>query len=124
MKGNFAEIKISNSKYRFFEIYSIDYDERKKRRYIEQGILESTQLYQYLKLLPELTNINENVKYLYKLITYIGNPTVKDQWKFNESIEDYQEYGFTNIESLLNFCVINWNIHEDDFIRQEDTHIP
>jgi hypothetical protein len=121
-KGQFCEIS-ENDGTRFFEIHSIPYDSSQTERLKQIGSFEESILGQYIGLVGE-NNLDTNVFHLYKLQTYKANPLVKDPWDFNESISEYQEFGFIKFRDLINFCADRWGVSEDDFVPIHKTHIP
>lgn len=122
MRGQFCEF-VDNGNHRFIKIYSIKYDVEKLAWLKKRDCLYESELYEYISMVGE-QNINKNTFYLYKLCSYIGNPMIKDSWAFAESTLDYQQYGFSSFNDLINFCYEKWKIKFDDFVSLESTHIP
>jgi hypothetical protein len=124
MRGRYCEFE-DKGRTRFIEIYNIKFDKNEVNRLIKIDCLKESVLGSYLALLKgHVLNENSDIFFLYKLITYIANPSIKDAWYFNESIEDYAEYGFTKFATMMNLCINKWNISLKDFVPREETNIP
>ncbi len=120
LRGQFCEIP-EHDKARFFEINSIKYDPKEIERLRNNGILDQSILGQFIKLIND-DNL-ESIYFIYKLQTYIADPSLKDAWEFNKSIIDYKEFGFTSFNDLLNLCKERWGIDKKNFVPIHETNI-
>jgi hypothetical protein len=122
MRGNFSEFQ-ENNQTRFIELDYIEYNEKDIARLKKQGCLESSIIGEYLSLIDK-NNIKENTSFLYKIQTYLGNPTIYDTWEFNQNIKEYKQYVFPSFSELMCFCHNQWNLDLVDFVPIQETHIP
>lgn len=121
MRGAFSEFDDPKGR-RFIEIHVYNYDPAKLKRFQDMQCLEDSRLYTFLRLIKG--EVHPNTRFLYKLTTYLGSTGIDDLWEFNERTSDLEEFGFCDIDSLLNFCKEKWNIIEADFKPIYETSIP
>ena len=123
MRGQCAERK-ENNKTRFFQIFSLEYDEKYIKRLKEIDALEHSKLGRYLGWLNRPITDSDNVFYLYKFETYYADPNQDDIELFNESSDCYETYYFQNIDELLEFANHKWGLVLSDFVPSYKTHMP
>lgn len=121
MIGNFYEIT-EGDKSRFFELNYIEYSHDKFSRLVQMGCLEDSPLKAYMNLI-DTNNLNTDTCFIYKLQTYIGDPTIKDPWLFNKGMTMYKQYGFTSFQEVENFCKNRWDIDIINFVPLKETNI-
>ncbi len=121
LRGTYSEFK-DGEQVRFLEIYASEYNIDKIERIRQIGNLKDSVIYSYLKHLK--TEVPVGTRYLYKLITYYGSPGLNDDWIFNESITEYEEFSFVSLNELLSFVKEQWGITEVDFKPKNETSIP
>jgi len=122
MRGTFCEIN-KESKSRFVEVYHIKYNKQDLERLKIINCLDESLLGQYINLVGK-DKIGENTYFIYKIKTYLANPAMKDSWDFNNSIEEYEQFGFVDFDKLVDFCNKKWGIQINDFKPQSETNIP
>lgn len=123
MHGNFAQT-IENDTKRFIEIYSIPYSRNTKTTLERRGILHESTLWKYLRNLSIPQEDEDSVYFLYKLATYNSSCESDDPESFNESIKNYQEIYFYNIDSLLDFIKKNWGLGINNFTSSDQAGLP
>lgn len=121
MRGRFCEFQ-EKGKTRFVEINVIKFDRRQEKRLKSIDCFEDSILNSYMKLIN--AHISENTKYLYKVFTYHGEVGISELYEFNSSMSDYEQIGFANIDSLLEYCKNRWGIDETSFVPKNETNIP
>lgn len=121
IRGTYCEFQIKEVT-RFLEIHFCEYSPDTIKRLEEIDALSESMIGGYLNLINE--QIPSNTKYLYKLISYVGDPTIKDAWEFGEKVEEYEERGFIELDDLLIFCKSKWGRTEQNFVPQSETSIP
>lgn len=121
LKGNYAELPLSG-KSRFFEIYSYNYNPRNIERFKKAGVYEESDLYALVNLVK--VEIPINTRKIYVLKTYISDQGISDLWDFNDRATDYEEFGFIDLNNLVDFCNKRWGVTKSDFNKRHLTNIP
>jgi hypothetical protein len=121
MRGKFCEFDEAKKR-RFIEVYSYDFRVEELNFLKNIDSLEESVLFSFLRLLN--VAVPDYDCTLFKLITYFGETGIDDLWEFNQKISDFEELGFTSLESLLEYCYLRWNVTEEDFCNIESTNIP
>jgi hypothetical protein len=113
MQGPYCEIA-KDDYIQFVSIYYIKYDNEEVLQLKARGAFEGSR-------------IEDTVYFIYRLEIYKGSKDIikiKDDWEFNKNIFDYEVYGFTMFNSLIDFCSQRWGITVKDFIPLHKTHFP
>lgn len=122
MRGRFFQ-RVESGKTRFFEIYAIRYDLALIERYVKINSLKESNLGILIELVGQ-ENIGDETYFLYKLQTYMGDPSISDEWEFVQHIKDYCELGFSSFAKLEDFCKKEWMVDVFDFLPIDETNIP
>ena len=123
MRGQCAE-KQEKDKTRFFQIFSIKYDEEEIKWLKENDMFEHSGYDTYIERLNRPITDSDNVFYLYYIETYYADPNQDDIELFNESSDCYETYYFQNIDELLEFANHKWGLVLSDFVPSYKTHMP
>ena len=123
MRGQCAE-KLEKDKTRFFEIFSIKYDEEEIKWLKENDMFEHSGYDTYIERLNRPITDSDSVFYLYYIKTYYADPNQDDPELFNESTYCHERYYFQNIDELLEFANHKWGLVLSDFVQKHKTHIP
>lgn len=125
MRGTNCEL--DEGKYtRFISIFYIEYNREKIERYKVDGIYDSMPIEDYLSLVKGEYD-EEELFFIYKVETYKIAKTLlpeNDDWKFNTSIQDYERYGFVDLNDVAAFCLEQWGVSLSDFVPIYETQIP
>ena len=123
MRGQFAE-KQEKDKTRFFQIFSIKYDEEEIKWLKENDMFEHSGYDTYIERLNRPITDSDNVFYLYKIESYYADPNLEKRDLFIDSINSYERYYFQNIDELLALVNYRWGLVLTDFVPIYETHIP
>ena len=122
MRGTYAQIRLG-AKVRFIEVHHIAYASEEHEWLLRINSLGESVLGEFLNL-AGVAHLCESTRYLYKLVTYVGDPSIVEAWEFNESIEEFEEFGFVRIDALLSFCEHKWGLTIASFVPLEEVGIP
>lgn len=121
LRGCYHEMD-DNGRLRFFEIHHCPYSPESVQRLKAIDCLEESRLWRFMRLIKG--DIPDDTLHLYKLTTYIGKPGIDDAWEFASNCSQLENFGFIDIDSLLQYCSERWGVKKEDFKPVYETNIP
>lgn len=125
IRGRHCEI-VEDDYLRLISIHYVKYDKDQVARAKSQGFYEDTNIKKYLYLVEG--EIDErNLYFIYKIESFRIKRNLlpqQDDWKFYNSIEDYVEYGFVDLNELDSFCQYQWGVNLSNFVTIDKTCLP